>query len=69
MMKLNTLSLLNKNLKEHKSFEIWDSKSLFARFNYNEEMKRYQSSYGFLTMQGVLYIAKDEEDERYIVWL
>lgn len=69
MMKLNTLNLLNNNLKEHKSFELWDRTGIFNRFDYDEELKRYQSDFGYLTMQGVVEISKDEEDERYIVWI
>ena len=69
MMKLNTLNLLNNNLKEHKSFELWDSKSMFAKFDYDEELKRYQCNCGYLTLPGVVQISKDETDERYIVWI
>lgn len=69
MMKLNTLNQLNNNLKLHKSFEVYDNKGLFSRFVYDEELKRYQSNCGYLTLQGVVEISKDESDERYIVWL
>ena len=61
-------NLLNKNLQEHKTFSIYDSKGLFAKYVYDNELKRYQSDYGYLTIDGVIEIYKDEIDERYIVW-
>ena len=66
MMKLSGVNLLNNNLKEHKSFEMYDSEGIFARFDYSEELKRYQSKYGYLTIQSIIQISKDESDERYI---
>lgn len=69
MMKLNGVNQLNNNLKLHKPFEMYDNEGVFAKFYYDEELKRYQSDFGYLTMQGVIEITKDEEDERYIVWI
>lgn len=68
MMKSNGLNQLNKNLQEHKPFSLYDSDGLFARYEYDEELKRYQCDYGYLTLQGAYEISKDEEDDRYIVW-
>jgi len=61
-------NLLSKNLQQHKPFSIYDNDGLFARYEYDDELKRYQSKCGYLTIEGVLKIAKDETDERKIIW-
>lgn len=68
MMKLNGLNQLNKKLQEHKTFSVYDNDGLFAKYIYDEELKRYQSDYGYLTVQDAYKISRDEEDERYLVW-
>lgn len=65
MMKLNTLNLLNENLKQHKPFKLYDEDGYITDFVYDEEEKRYQCGFGYLTMQGVVEISKDETDTRY----
>lgn len=61
-------SLLNENLKQHKSFGLYDKDGLFAEFEYDENLKRYQSDYGYLTIQDLIKIEKDNDDERYFIW-
>lgn len=68
MKKEHGLNLLNNNLQEHKSFSLYDNNGLFARFEYNDILKRYQSDYGYLTIDSVIKITKDEKDERFIIW-
>ena len=68
MMKSNGLNQLNKNLEQHTPFELYDKDGFFARFEYDVELNRYQSDYGYLTLQGVYEISKDETDDRFIVW-
>ena len=68
MMKSNGLNQLNKNLQEHKTFSIYDNDGLFAEYVYDNELKRYQSDYGYLTIQAVYEISRNETDNRYVVW-
>lgn len=65
---LNGLNQLNENLKNHVSFSLYDNDGLFAKYDYDNELKRYQSDWGYLTSQDVYKIMKDETDERYILW-
>lgn len=65
----NGQNQLNKNLKEHRPFDVYEKDgSYFEEYKYDEELKRYQSEYGYLTIEGVIQIAKDKEDIREIVW-
>lgn len=66
MMKSNGLNLLNKCLKEHRAFNLYDSNGLFARYEYDDKIGRYQSDFGYLTLNGVYEISKDQTDDRYI---
>ena len=65
---LNGLNLLNEHLKQHKPFKLFDKDEYFADFNYDENLKRYQSEYGYLTIQSVYEIAIDENDDRNIIF-
>lgn len=62
------LNLLSDRLKKRVSFSLYDNDGLFAKYVYDENLNRYQSDYGYLTLQGVYEISKDETDDRYIVW-
>ena len=64
----NGQSLLNENLKLHKPFSLYDNDGLFAEYVYDNELKKYQSDWGYLTIEGVIQIVKDNDDERYIIW-
>lgn len=68
MKKENGLSQLSNNLKEHKNFKLYNNDGLFAEFKYDEQLKRYQSEWGYLTIEGVFEIIRDLEDERYVIW-
>ena len=64
----NGLNQLNNNLKDHKTFSIYDNDGLFVKYEYDNELKRYQSLYGYLTIEEVYTIARDKEEIRYIIW-
>ena len=65
---LSGLNQLNDNLEKHISFSLYDYDGLFAKYIYDDELKRYQSEYGYLPTQDVYKIMKDNNDERYILW-
>ena len=65
---LSGLNQLSENLEKHISFGLYDNDGLFAEFIYDNELKRYQSDWGYLTTQDVYTIMKDETDKRYILW-
>lgn len=65
----NGLNQLNNNLRNHKSFRLFYKNELFAKFDYNNELKRYQSDIGYLTMEKVYEIANNMEQDRKIVWI
>lgn len=62
------LNLLSEHLKQHKSFKLFSKDEYFADFYYDEELKRYQSDWGYLSLQDVYEIAKDENDDRNIIF-
>ena len=68
MMKSNGLNQLNDNLKKHKAFGLYDDDGFFATFEYNNITNRYESEYGYLTLQGIYEISKDETDKRFVMW-
>lgn len=60
----------NENLKNLKnSFNLYRKEELFARFEYDSELKRYQSDYGYLTPKKVYEIANNMEKDRKIEWI
>ena len=61
-------NLLNENLKQHKPFKLFYKGEYWADFDYDEEKKVYQSNYGYLTVEGIYKIIKDEDDERNILF-
>ena len=64
----NGLILLNNNIKEHKAFDLFYNDAIFARYEYDNELKRYQSYVGYLDIEDVYEIAKNKNDTRRIVW-
>lgn len=62
------LNLLNENIKQHKPFKLLYKDEYWADFDYDEERKVYQSNYGYLTIEGIMQIVKDKDDERNIVF-
>lgn len=60
-----------KNLKERlkgSKFRLYYKEKFFAVFEYDEELERYQSKIGFLTIQKVFEINKGLERDRKIIW-
>ena len=60
-----------KSLKERlkgSSFKLFYKSELFDTFEYDEELDRYQSSIGFLTIKKVFEINKGLEKDLKIVW-
>ena len=60
---------LSNNLKEHKPFNLYHKGEYFAKFEYDEELKRYQSDYGYLSIEKVYQLDKDLERDRKIQWV
>lgn len=65
---LSGLNQLSENLEKHIPFGLYDNDGLFAEYVYDYGLKRYQSDWGYLMVQDVYKIMKDETDERYILW-
>lgn len=65
----NGLNLLSEHLEQHKPFKLFDKDEYFADFNYDENLKRYQSEFGYLTIQDVYEIVIDKDDNRNIMWV
>ena len=60
-----------KSLKERlkgSNFKLFYKGDLFDTFEYDEELERYQSSIGFLTIKKVFEINKGLEKDLKIVW-
>lgn len=62
---LNQLSKVQK----HMPFNLFYENEFFARFDYDEELKRYQSKYCYLTIEAVCLIMKDITEKRKIIWI
>ena len=60
---------LSNNLKEHKPFNLYHKGEYFAKFEYDAEQKRYQSSYGYLSIEKVYQLGKDLERDKKIQWV
>lgn len=59
-----------KNLNSlKKSFNLYHNGEFFAKFEYDKELKRYQSDCGYLTVEKVYELANDMEEERKIKWI
>lgn len=69
MKNYNGLNQSNNNLQEHRPFGLFYKRELFAKFEYDEELKRYQSDYGYLTVEKVYELANDMEQDRKIKWI
>lgn len=60
----------NENLKNlKKKFNLYDNEELFATFEYDNELKRYQSDYGYLTIEKVYELANGKEKDKKIIWI
>ena len=57
------------NLKEHKPFNLYYKGEYFATFEYDDELKRYQSAYGYLSIEKVYQLDKGLEKDRKIEWI
>lgn len=64
----NGYNLLN-NLKEHISFNLYYEGEYFDKFEYDDELKRYQSNSGYLTIEAVYQIINDNQETRKIEWI
>ena len=69
MKNYNGLNQSNKSLQEHRPFELFHKGNLFAKFEYDGELKRYQSDCGYLTVEKVYELANNMEQERKIIWI
>lgn len=69
MKKENGLNQLNNELQNHRSFNLFYKNEFFARYDYDYELKRYQSWCGYLTTEAVFQIIKDTTETRKIIWL
>ena len=61
----------NENLKNLKNrFNLHDEEGIFATFEYDEELKRYQSDYGWLSLEKVFELSKGKDRAgRWIEWI
>lgn len=60
----------NKDLKNLKNkFNLYDKEGFFATFEYDRELKRYQSDYGYLTIEKVYELANGKERDKKIIWI
>ena len=57
------------NLKEHKPFNLYYKGEFFDKFEYDDELKRYQSNYGYLSIEKVYQLDKGLEKDRKIEWI
>ena len=57
------------NLKEHKPFNLYYKSEYFDKFKYDNELKRYQSDIGYLTIEAVYKILNDNQETRKIEWI
>ena len=64
----NGYNLLN-NLKEHIPFNLYYGGEYFDKFEYDDELKRYQSDSGYLTIEAVYKILNDNRETRKIEWI
>lgn len=60
---------LSNNLKIHKPFNLYYKGEYFANYKYDDELKRYQSDYGYLTIEAVYQILNDKQETRKIEWI
>lgn len=57
------------NLKEHKPFNLYHKGEYFDNFKYYDELKRYQSDSGYLTIEAVYKIFNNDQETRKIEWI
>lgn len=57
------------NLKEHKPFNLYHEGEFFDKFEYDDELKRYQSDSGYLTIEAVYKIFNNKKETRKIEWI
>lgn len=57
------------NLKQHKPFNLYYKGEYFSNYKYDDELKRYQSDYGYLTLEAVYQILNDNQETRKIEWI
>lgn len=57
------------NLKEHIPFNLYHKEEYFDKFEYDDELKRYQSDSGYLTIEAVYKILNDNQEIRKIEWI
>lgn len=50
-------------------FNLYYKGVYFATFEYNKELKKYQSLYGYLTIERVYQIDKGFDKDRKIEWI
>lgn len=66
----NGLNQLNNNIAEHKSFNLCDNDGIFAKFDYDEKLKRYQSDYGWLSMEKAFELSRGKDRvRRWVEWI
>lgn len=69
MKNYNGWNQLNKYIQEHNSFNLYYKNEFFAKFDYDEKTKKYQSAYGWLSLKKTFELAKDLEQNRKIEWI
>lgn len=57
------------NLKQHKPFILYYEGKFFDKFEYNDELQRYQSVSGYLTIEAVYRILNNNQEIRNIEWI
>ena len=57
------------NLKEHIPFNLYYKEEYFDNFKYDDELKKYQSNSGYLTIEAVYKILNDNHETRKIEWI
>lgn len=50
-------------------FNLYYKGEYFTTFEYDAELKRYQSEYGYLSIEKVYQLDKDLEKDRKIQWM